>query len=300
METNVKYLHGPDFWRQAWNEARMSSPCVKRIIRTEEEARQETVDYWNRFAPVYGMHSVEQEKQRVAKIINFLEREKLLTPETELLDIGCGPGNYSLPLAGRVRSVTALDGAGEMCRILKQGAEEAKLSNVNVLEQMWEDVDLEEAGMLHKFDLVFASMTPAVCNYETLLKMIHASRKYCCLIWWAGWTCYQDLLVQGLWERFFQEKEDYRGFVDIIYHYNLLYSMGYDPSMQLEKGFEWVEEETVEQAAERLSRFFWMYMDINSEVKDTIFKYVQEQAEDGILRQKTRYCLGIITWRVDK
>ncbi|ACV61404.1 hypothetical protein Dtox_0476 [Desulfofarcimen acetoxidans DSM 771] len=41
-------------------------------------------------------------------------------------------------------------------------------------------------------------------------------------------------------------------------------------------------------------------MDINSGVKDTIFKYVQEQGEDGILRQKNRYCLGIITRWADK
>ena len=299
MKTDVNYLQGPDFWRQAWNEARMSSPCVKRMIRSEEEAREEAVDYWNRFAPVYGMYSIEQEKMRVAKIINLLERERLLTNETDLLDVGCGPGNYSLPFAGRVRSVTALDGAGEMCRLLKQKAREAKLYNINVLEQMWEDVDLEKADMLHKFDLVFASMTPAVCNYDTLIKLIRASRKYCCLIWWAGWTYYQDLLVQGLWERFFQEKENYRGF-DIIYQYNLLYSMGYCPSMQLEKSFEWIEEETVEQAVERLSQFFWLYMDIDPGVKDTIFRYVQERAADGIFRQNTRYCLGIITWRVDK
>ena len=298
MKTDANYLHGPEFWRQAWDEAKRSAPCVKRIIRSADEVRQESVNYWNRFAPVYGKYSLEHEKKRVAQIIHLLEREKLLTPETELLDIGCGPGNYTLPMAERVRAVTALDGAGEMCRLLKQKARENDLSNIEVLEQMWEDVDLEEAGMLRKFDLVFASMTPAIGNYETLLKMIEASRKYCCLIWWAGWTYYQDGLVQGLWERFFQEQEDYRGF-DIIYPYNLLYSMGYCPSLKLEESFEWVEEETVEQAAERLNRFFWLYMDIDPQVKETIFRYVRDRADKGIWRQKTRACLGILIWRVD-
>ena len=298
MKLDANYLHEPDFWRQAWNEARKSLPYVKRIIRSEKEAREEAVDYWNRFAQTYGVYSVEQQKKKIAEIIDLLEREQMLKNDTDLLDVGCGPGNYSLPFAGKVRSVTALDGAGEMCRLLKQKAKEAKLNNINVLNQMWEDVDLEKVGLLHKFDLVFASMTPAICNYETLIKLIQASRKYCCLIWWAGWTYYQDLLMQGLWERFFQEKENYRGF-DIIYHYNLLYSMGYCPSMQY-KDSEWIEEETLEQAVERLSRFFWLYMDINPEVRDTIAGYVRERSTDGIFRQKNDARVGIITWRVDK
>ena len=44
-----------------------------------------------------------------------------------------------------------------MCRLLKQKAKEAKLNNINVLNQMWEDVDLEKVGLLHKFDLVLSS-----------------------------------------------------------------------------------------------------------------------------------------------
>lgn len=80
----------------------------------------------------------------------------------------------------------------------------------------------------------------------------------------------------------------------------LLPTMGYCPSMQLEKNFEWIEEETIEQAVERLSRYFWLYMDINPEVKDIIRRYVQERDTDGIFRQTTRACLGVITWRVDK
>lgn len=297
METGINYLHGPNFWRKIWDEAKMSSLYVRRVIRSEKEVREKTINFWNRFAPTYGIHSVEQEKKRVANIIDLLERKQMLTPDTDLLDVGCGPGNYSLPLARRVKSVTALDGAVEMCRILEQNAREANQNNISVLHQMWEDVDLKQESMYQKFDLVFASMTPAVCNYDTLVKLIQASREYCCLIWWAGWTYYEDQLIQELWQLFFQEELNHRGF-DIIYPYNLLYSMGYAPTMDYEK-VEWTDKETVEQVIERLCHFFWLYMEINQGVRDVITRHVQERVVDGVFRQTTSATIGIITFRVD-
>lgn len=205
MKLSIDALRRPEFWRQAWEEARRSSPHVRRRIRDEKEA----IEFWNKFAPNYGQHTSGRGKERVEKVINLLEREQILTPETEVLDVGCGPGTYALPFAERVKSVTALDGAREMCRILEQKAREAKLHNITVLHSMWEDVDLEKEGLLHRFDLVFASMTPAVCDCETLTKLNQASRKYCCLISWAGGSF--SRARQELWELLFKEKNTDRG-----------------------------------------------------------------------------------------
>ena len=50
---------------------------------------------------------------------------------------------------------------------------------------------------------------------------------------------------------------------------------------------EWIEEETLEQAVERLSRFLGLYMEINPEVRDTIARHVQERLQMASFGRKT-------------
>lgn len=292
MEPDIDVLREADFWRRAWENARNSSSYVRKRIRDEKE----TIDFWNKCAPTYGKHTSGRGRERLEKVIALLEQEEILTPETEILDVGCGPGTYALPFAERVRSVAALDGAEEMCRILKEKAKEAGLKNITVLVRLWEDVDIEKEGMSSAFDLVFASMTPAVSNYETLMKLNQASRRYCCFISWAGGKL--SRAREELWELIFKEKDTNRGH-QIIYPFNLLYSLGYYPTMRyLDSG--WVQEEPIDQAVESLCRSFWLYTEITPEVKDTIAKYVQKKAVNGVFRQETRARLGIMIWRVDE
>lgn len=175
MESRVLAHCELDFWKQAWEEAINSSPYVSKRIRDENEA----IEFWNKLAPSYGQCSSGKGWEHLEQVIDLLEEEQILTPETDILDVGCGPGVYALPFAKRVRSVTALDGAEEMCKILKEKAKKSGLDNITVLVRMWEKVDLEKEGMAHSFDLVFASMTPAVGDCETLMKLNQASRKFC-------------------------------------------------------------------------------------------------------------------------
>jgi len=51
---------------------------------------------------------------------------------------------------------------------------------------------------------------------------------------------------------------------------------------------EWIKEETTDQAIESLARYFWLFTDISPGIKDIIARYVNENAVNGILRQKNR------------
>lgn len=287
---DVAALQKADFWSAAWEKSRESYLREKRIRKGKEE-----IEFWNRLAPVYGKHSSEQSQERLQKVLGILTGEGMLTPETEVLDVGCGPGTYALSLARKARLVTAIDGAGEMCRILQEKAAKAGLSNINVLQRMWEDIDLQEEAMERRFDLVFASMMPGVCNKETLLKLMRASRRYCCLITWVEGAYSQ--IRQELLEQFFGEKSPERDF-KTIYIFNLLYSLGYYPVMRYLHN-SWVQKETEEEAVESLLRFLWLYMEITPEVKDTVARFVRERAVDGVLTQEGRIRLAVMTWRVD-
>ena len=83
---------------------------------------------WNDFAMKYdGFASLERE---------YTERQveaMHLEPGDIVLDIGAGPGRITIPVADRVKGVTALDASKDMQEVLKKNANKAGLSNVTCL-----------------------------------------------------------------------------------------------------------------------------------------------------------------------
>lgn len=238
----------------------------------------------------------EQGQKRLRRVLKFLEDKKLLKPNIDVLDVGCGPGVYALSFAKQARTVCALDGAREMCAILEDKAKQEGLNNIKVLQRMWEDVDLKKEGMEHAFDLVFASLTSAVSNCETLLKLCQASRGTCCLISWAGSA--EDQVCHDLWELIIGSRKDDRG-QDIIFPFNYLYHSGYHPNISYIY-YEWIEDEPIDEAVVSLCNYFGRFTDITPKIKGIIIRYAQKHAHDGILHQVTRSRLGVMAWQVDR
>lgn len=283
----------PEYWIKAWEEARERNVSKKKVIRSSAEM----IDYWNHFASKYAQVPYQNAKNpRVQKVIEILMAEGYLIPDSDLLDIGCGPGNFSLPLAEVCRSVTALDGASEMCRQLQGKVDLLGRNNIKIMHRLWEEIDLDREQMVNKYDLVFASMTDAVSDYPTLEAMNHASKKNCCLVFWAENG--KNRACSELWELIFKETDTGYGMASVIYPFNLLYSLGYFPSIRFINS-EWSTEEPVEEAFESLTRFFWLYTDITPYIKDVITRYVIENAEDGVFMRKTEARLGVVTWKID-
>lgn len=279
-----------EFWQQAWEDASNNSAAKKKIIRSDNEM----VGYWNQFAPKYGKnHPAGTHNERVRTVIEILNREQFLTAETEIIDIGCGPGTYSLPLAEMCKRVTALDSADGMCQQLIKTVEELGIKNIEVLQQPWENLDVENEKMLKKYDLAFASMTTAVSNYETLNKMNRVSRQNCCLVFWAENGFNRSR--QELWKLVFNEDDSGQGMASVVYPFNLLYCLGYFPKIEFIDS-EWVSTESVEDAVKSLCRTFWLYTDITPEIEKVITDYVLGKAENGTFHRKTEAKLGVVTW----
>ncbi|MCK5097774.1 MAG: methyltransferase domain-containing protein [Desulfobacteraceae bacterium] len=280
-----------DFWEEKWKVVQEKSPFKTRCIRNTNDK----VNRWNKMAQWFSKQTSngDAEKKR-NKIISMLEKEGALDSNTRVLDVGAGPGNWAVPLSGKSAHVTALEPAKEMVKLMQEKIEQDKISNISIDQRRWEDVDLEADDMEKKYDLVFASMTPGVNNPATLKKLINASRKFCYLSGFSGQGVRQS--YADIWKLFFNEKtNDNSG--DIIYPFNLLYSMGYRPKLQF---FTWshLKDHKPDEAIEQMENFLWMYMDITSEVKQKVAKYVEEHSENGIFRQKKDICQGIMLWQV--
>ena len=67
------------------------------------------------------------------------------------------------------------------------------ITNAEFIECDWHNCDGEKYK--GKYDLVFAHTTPAIADYDTFMKMMEASRKYCFYSKHTGFTdeIYDDL-----------------------------------------------------------------------------------------------------------
>lgn len=284
----MNILKKPEFWQESWKKALEDSLWKKR--------KKDKDNIWNEVARTYEQDKKTIGKSRLDAVIEFLEAKGVLDKNFIVLDIGCGPGVYALPMALKVKEVVALDSAEKMCAVLAEKAKEAGLSNIATLVLPWEELNLDRLGWRGYFDLVFASITPAIRDPETFLKMISASRKYCCLIEFA-WGYYSPAFVE-LWPLIF--KEDYPGSgFEIIYPLNLLLASGYLPELYFIEDF-WEEEKPVEEAVSRLCRSFKWYTEITPEVEQIITGYVQSHSRNGLYCRSIENYLGILLWRVDE
>lgn len=114
-----------------------------------------------------------------------------IAPWETVLDIGSGPGTLALPLARRVRAVTAVEPSGAMRELLRRHCSEEKQNNIRVIAKRWEEVSEAEAG---EHDVVIASyslMMPDIV--PALEKMEHLARRKIYLYWFSGLATWEKV-----------------------------------------------------------------------------------------------------------
>ena len=107
------------------------------------------VSSWYRAAAMFNTYYAQSDYGK-----KVVERLKLHADWT-VLDVGAGPGLLALPMAKMCKHVTALDGASEMLRYLKQNAEREGVSHITYVNKLMGDTTI---GVdIPKHDVVIAS-----------------------------------------------------------------------------------------------------------------------------------------------
>lgn len=125
----------------------------------------------------------------------FARLRRLSGARTVVLDVGSGPGRFTLALAPRVASVVAVDPSTRMLAILDAEARRRGLANVTLVEGRWDEVEVEAA------DVAFASyVLPVIDDAPRFLAKLDAAARRHALLYLGAFTA--DAVTDPLWRHF--------------------------------------------------------------------------------------------------
>ena len=105
--------------------------------------------FWNRIAKKYSKRPVPSQEIYEEKL---KRTQALFTPESEVLEVGCGTGTTSLIHAPLVKHIIATDFSTSMIQIAKDKARDKKIENVTFKVESIEEMDYAKKN----FDMVMA------------------------------------------------------------------------------------------------------------------------------------------------
>lgn len=227
-------------------------------------------------------------------IIALLKKKNILKENIKVLDIGCGPGKYTLPIAELANEVTAIDISDNMLSHLKNNCEKKGLTNIDIINRDWKYIDLKEYKWEKKYDLVFASMTPGVFNYSTLNKMLEATNNYCYL---SGFVKRDDLIGDKINNIILGKSNNSLAYDKVYYSFNILWELGYHPEVHyIDRS--WEEVMTKEEAYDNYSKKLEFSKELSLDDKSKIKDIIESEAKDDKIIEKTEVRQGILIWSI--
>lgn len=112
-----------------------------------------------------------------------------------VLDVGAGPGRFTLALAPHVAAVTAVDPAGRMLDICRRQAAKAGLANVSCVHARWEDADVTPADVA--FSSYVVTLVPDAARFVAKLDAAATRRAF---LYLGAYTA--DAIMDPLWRHF--------------------------------------------------------------------------------------------------
>lgn len=124
--------------------------------------KENKMQLWDKKSKSFPRYS-ENLNEIQKKTFECLQRSNITLSGKTLIDVGCGTGVWTLHLAQRAKSITALDASQGMLEVLQEDAKTLNLSNICLKNSNFEDF---YHGAFEKFDLAFTSMSPALNKDE--------------------------------------------------------------------------------------------------------------------------------------
>jgi len=173
------YLFDKRVWIDAW---RNDPHTALRIMERFDQGSNSTEEF-KKWAQSYNKSSFSDEgRRRSDRILTWVEHQIGTFENRSVLDIGAASGSFSIPFAERGALVTAVEPSYDMASMLKSNAALYTV-DVKIIQQSFEElVEKHE----NSYDLVFASMCPAMKDWDAVERAIRLANKYCYISFMAG------------------------------------------------------------------------------------------------------------------
>ena len=183
--------------------------------------------HWNNRASEFYEYTKDIDKNATVEFLSeFIDLEG-----KEVLDVGFGAGRYLKLLADEGAILSGVELSDQMVEYAKKHCRENKIDveEMELINLPWEDIDVDELGWRDKFDIVFAAMSPVLSSYDSIKKLIAASK--------GGVFCSTHVFIQeDIMTKVYKEikGEDYKEVKNrFIYLLNILYLDGYYPNVKI-------------------------------------------------------------------
>jgi SAM-dependent methyltransferase len=184
----IQSLINPD-WNEIWK--------ARQSLHESSKHFDDPSHNWNKRenAERYDSSSRYEYDDRVTITIAGLD----LTKKSRVLDIGAGPGTLSIPLAPRVKEITAIEPGEGMVTILNERMKKEGITNITTIQKRWEDIDTS-SDLSGKYDVVIASLSLTMEDIRlSLQKMDVASRDSVYLFWFVDMPFWEKMYAD-LWK----------------------------------------------------------------------------------------------------
>ena len=256
-----------------------------------EDTEDKFKAFWEMKALKYPGPFDEHTFEKTQSIISMARGKGIDIKGKKILDIGCGTGIYTLPLAREAAHVTGIDSSDTMIKRLIEEAGKNCISNLSILKDSWRDVDIISQGLKKSFDIVWTSMSMAVKDKEDFIKLEACSRDWCVYIGWGSVN--RNPLMEEAFRIHNLRHGPHPGVVAAL---EILKSLGRSPIHEYFNDY-WDWEGTLEEAVEDISGF----IEMRGVTADTgkLNALLSKYEQDGVIRHRTDVEEGIIVWHVE-
>lgn len=272
IDQNITFYEDID-WHLLWQNA-----------RGQKSWKSKGPKEWDKKAASFSSRNIDS--PYIALFLEQLQLDRNLS----VLDVGCGPGTLALPIATRVKSVTALDYSDGMLEQIRAQAKQQGIDNIRTLSCSWEE-DWDKHGIgVH--DIAIASRSMNIDDLSEGIEKLDAHAAHQVII--------ADRIAPSPFDpdAFAAIGREFSSGPDYIYTLNMLYELGIHPTVSH------IELPSVLQFADTdqaVLAYSWMFKDLSHVEEKALETFVQgriiEQGADYIrIRRRFPQRWAFISW----
>lgn len=264
---------------------------IKLKWKLKNQDKEANINLWDEKAEHFGNYKIlTMENDNFMK---FLKNRNFIKNDFKVLDVGCGGGKYTISLSKECNHIYGVDLSPKMIYYANENKRKFNINNVSFICDDWHELNIKKSNLYKQFDLVFASMTPAIQSVSTLEKMNEASKKYCAL---RSNIKRNDSVYDKI--RKILNAPESKANLNFLYAINMLLLQGYMPKIDYEDK-NWFYKEPLKKAYNTYIKKIKTIRKINEDEENEIKQFLKDISHNGCVEEEISSTIATLIWSID-